>query len=161
MSHTSLVVPRAPPMQVSGPHVSMGQPMLPSVLDHATPQLTGEQELKTRSLPTRCSHKPGRGGVAGSSGRGNNGHVCEEDGFFYSQPLMEEGVEVGEENLYGSTEDLSSGSSILEKLMVWGYYSDPEEDTNDDGDGTGEATLLPACPPYVFMFCLCLDFNYL
>lgn len=198
LSHSSLVVPRAPPsmhitaavashppaglvnMGIGGGGHHMPPQLLASVLDHhpnahphpphsnhqphhSPPQLTDEQELKTRSLPTRCSHKPirGPGGVhsgggnhhggggsgqshrvvlGGNNNNGGRGGVCEEDGFFYSQPLVEEGVEGADEtgvHLYGSSEDLSSGSSILEKLMVWAYYSDPEEDTHDD-DGDDE-----------------------
>lgn len=93
------------------------------------------EELKTRSLPTRCLHgarpplvarrnlvmSEGEGGGPGSSSL-----LCEEDGFYFNQPLLEE----HEEDLYGSSEDLSSGPSILEKLMVWAYYNaegEPQE----------------------------------
>lgn len=86
------------------------------------------EELKTRSLPTRCQHgarpplvarrnlvlSDGEGGGPGSASL-----LCEEDGFYFNQPLLEE----GEEDLYGSSEDLQSGPSILEKLMVWAYYN--------------------------------------
>ena len=93
------------------------------------------EELKTRSLPTRCQHGARQGlvsrralvlgegeGVGGPGG--SSSLICEEDGFFYSPTLTEE-----EDERYGSSEDLSSGPSILEKLMVWAYYNaeDPEE----------------------------------
>ena len=165
LSHTSLVVPpRAPPSIMQPPHSAMQvatagpsivasphppsqgqqqQQILPSTLvDHPQPP-PAEHELKTRSLPTRCSHKPGRGGIIGPGGRGNGtgGRVCEEDGFFYSPPLVEEGGEIAED-FYGSSEDLSSGGTILEKLMVWAYYSDQEEDNRDDDECSGEESVL-------------------
>ncbi|KAA0186723.1 hypothetical protein HAZT_HAZT005071 [Hyalella azteca] len=122
----------APPVWT--PRVAHPTPAMPPIpdpprVDHH-PQ-SEEHELKTRSLPTRCSHKPPRpGGTGGEKGAGG-GRVCEEDGFYYSPTVEEDGVE---ENLFGSSEDLSSGSSILEKLMVWAYYSDPEEETSEAGE---------------------------
>ena len=67
------------------------------------------QEFKTRSLPTRCLHGSGPGK------------------FDVSESIKEPLHEI-EEDLYGSSEDMSSGPSILEKLMVWAYYNTNEED---------------------------------
>ncbi|CAL4064949.1 unnamed protein product, partial [Meganyctiphanes norvegica] len=113
----------------------------------------GGEELKTRSLPTRCHHGAGRPGAAsgvmsrrnlvlsegeagGGPGQGSSSLLCEEDGFYFNQPLMEE----GEEDLYGSSEDLSSGSSILEKLMVWAYYNAEGQETEGGPPPQGTAT---------------------
>lgn len=112
----------------------------------------GPEELKTRSLPTRCLHgaRPllarrtllmgagesgqgeAAGGVSGGGGGGGGGSaglLLEEDGFYYSQPLLDE----RDEDLYGSSEDLA-GHSILEKLMVWAYYTDEDSAIEDDAD---------------------------
>ena len=153
MSNSNLVIPRGsvgggPPIHSSPamPHIRSASPVLPHEpppmhqAHHNQPQGVSnaeEHELKTRSLPTRCSHKPGRGGGAAAGmihPHAAVSKVCEEDGFFYSPPLMEEGGDHGDENMYGSSGDLSSGGSILEKLMVWAYYSDPEEDTSEEGE---------------------------
>ncbi|XP_047740362.1 probable serine/threonine-protein kinase nek3 [Hyalella azteca] len=133
----------APPVWT--PRVAHPTPAMPPIpdpprVDHH-PQ-SEEHELKTRSLPTRCSHKPPRpGGTGGEKGAGG-GRVCEEDGFYYSPTVEEDGVE---ENLFGSSEDLSSGSSILEKLMVWAYYSDPEEETSEAVETIQNLVMCSTC----------------
>lgn len=101
----------------------------------------GTEELKTRSLPTRCLHGSRPPGLprrspfllegernVGGGGGGAASSMAEEDGFLFNEPVPEE-----EEDLYGSSEDLSSGSSILEKLMVWAYYNTEDPDENDSG----------------------------
>ncbi|XP_076034109.1 uncharacterized protein LOC143020958 [Oratosquilla oratoria] len=98
------------------------------------------EEFKTRSLPTRCLHgarppllsrralvlSEGEGGMGGSSSL-----LCEEDGFYFRQTVTEEEREEDDE-LYGSSQDLSSGSSILEKLMVWAYYNSDAQEAGKD-----------------------------
>lgn len=96
--------------------------------------LGGKDDLKTRSLPTRCTHGSrlpviGRRTTLSSQNQDSDSPVGGGDGFLYNQTLTEESED---EDLYGSSGDLSSGSSILEKLMVWAYYNSDEAE-NDTG----------------------------
>lgn len=92
----------------------------------------GAEELKTRSLPTRYLHgsrQPGSIGRRPSPFAAEGGAGAgDEEGFLFGEAVPEE----GEEDLYGSSEDLSSGPSILEKLMVWAYYNNSEDDADED-----------------------------
>ena len=93
------------------------------------------EELKTRSLPTRCMHgarAPPPPPPRRNMGEGTGEMSIGDDTLMYGETL-EEGDD--DDDLYGSSEDLSSGPSILEKLMVWAYYNAEEQDMQDDDQG--------------------------
>ena len=96
------------------------------------------QSLRTRSLPTRCKSSgnmfsngklislPANASLPSHAGtRYHSASVSQQGGSHVYRPSEREvPSEEDEEDMYGSSEDLGSGSDILGKLMAWAYLTE-------------------------------------